>query len=788
MYPILFPCVLVLFISICKGQQRSSCNVVPKDQYIEVGSNTTVFCQTSCIGGRIFWMLNNVRVNESLPNTVNSSHAVLSLRNFTLHSATLQCHSADTEQILGGTIIKTYSKPSQIRCILHYVNQSKEGMPQLFTCNWEHQNNSPLMINYTVLVSQREICNNARVHTCTSRDIHLSGDISLTRNISVTVRAKTTVWEANSDPYEFHPYRILKMIPPKLNVTVASDHLLIEWRRSLSRRRCHCQVKYNQIVSSSTPEFVLNETLSREKNGKVFVKVESCSHYKVSVRCALDGAPWSDWSQERTVLTGLNKTDVELNLWRKLTKPGTNGVRKVHVMWTGIPSTCPGTFRYIIKQIPYNDTVSGVSFAETFCSDSRRCDIDVNRDAHRINLTVFFNEALLVEDSVYVPAAAGESFSEVTEIPSSQAIGGVIVVSWKAPVQPVRGYMIDWTHNGNQYYWMETEYTNMTLSGLLEKKKYSVTVTPLFPDRTGHGSEALHICSSVGDPDNVTIGAVHASDKSADVKWSTKLQEECSGAIINYTIFYSSQEGPSLNFTVDGKQRGAFLKDLRPDVQYSVYVRATALSGTSESSERLFKTKKFDPRLSTVLSVSGSIIIILVLSLGLCCTIQWKRFKEKLVPNPGHSSLALWPSAGHQKGTCPFQAFSDPSASFCDRVYTEEMQIMPSPPSGTGCHDDRASEQTEEHTDPATVLAPDAQNGGPAEPVKTQHLCPEESTELLSSTEDNTSSAYRSQSTGESPALRTSKQCKLVPLKQEDKLAPVTVYVTLEMYEQDQGR
>lgn len=46
----------------------------------------------------------------------------------------------------------------------------------------------------------------------------------------------------------------------------------------------------------------------------------------------------------------------------------------------------------------------------------------------------------------------------------------VILVSWKAPVQPVSGYVIDYTHNGNQYRWEETKYTNATLFGKPDTK------------------------------------------------------------------------------------------------------------------------------------------------------------------------------------------------------------------------------------------------------------------------------------------------------------------------------
>lgn len=42
---------------------------------------------------------------------------------------------------------------------------------------------------------------------------------------------------------------------------------------------------------------------------------------------------------------------------------------------------------------------------------------------------------------------------------------GTILVSWNAAGLPVSGYMIDYTHNGTQYYWKETQYTNVTLFG-----------------------------------------------------------------------------------------------------------------------------------------------------------------------------------------------------------------------------------------------------------------------------------------------------------------------------------
>ena len=51
----------------------------------------------------------------------------------------------------------------------------------------------------------------------------------------------------------------------------------------------------------------------------------------------------------------------------------------------------------------------GVNYTDTLCGNST-CAVDVNQDAHRLNLTVFHNEAFLVEDSVYVPAIGESEF------------------------------------------------------------------------------------------------------------------------------------------------------------------------------------------------------------------------------------------------------------------------------------------------------------------------------------------------------------------------------------------
>ncbi|XP_030261833.1 interleukin-31 receptor subunit alpha-like isoform X2 [Sparus aurata] len=785
MYPLLFLLVLGVTPSACKEGSTNTCDVVPKDLYIEAGSSIEIVCLTSCVRGKVYWTLDNKSVDGSRYNT-NSTHAVLSLRNFTLPRATLQCHSNDTHQVLGGTTIKTYLKPSNLSCFLHHENM-ENSTPDQFTCSWEHQVDPSLTINYTVLWTKSdssesgEICSSTE-KTC--KNTYKSSNTYFSGSYSATVKAQSAVWEATSDPFEFTPSDIIKIPHPKWSsVTLSSDQLLVKWKiwPYASNYKYHCQVKYSKMINEGTPKWEIIEIeILNENSARWYMtteRLESCSNYTVAVRCNLNKGAWSDWSPEKTVLTKLKKSDYEPRLWRKV-EVEKNGDRRVHTMWTEIPPTCQDTFNFTIKQTPYKENTTGVNYMATLCDSSIS---DVNEDAHTITLEVFHKDSLFAEDSVYVPAV-GESLPEVTGIQTNSTPEGVIRLSWKAPAQPVSGFMIDYTHDGKQYYWKETKDTHASLDGLLDKTPYNITVTPLFDDKTGHGAQVLDICSREGDPGNVNISVV-PGHQSAYVSWDVRPQDVCSEEVVSFTIFYSTEQGPELNVTANSKSHHT-LQDLTPDTQYTVYVKATAHTRTTNSEVKSFKTTRFDPHFNRTLIIRGTLLIFLVLTVGLCCAVRWKRFKDQLVPDPGRSSVALLASESQNTAPCTFE----PSESICSSIYIEEAQTVSTFLPDTGCNENPASDQTRGYDDPAIAPATDRQTEDPVEPVETQPpSSPGELSHLLSS-ESGLSSPYRSQSPQETPAPKTSKPCKRVPVKQPEKMPPLSVYVSLDMFEQGQGR
>ncbi|XP_072306427.1 interleukin-6 receptor subunit beta-like [Eucyclogobius newberryi] len=761
--------------NILLGRGQSDCGVYTTDQHIEQGSDAEITCQSACVSGTVFWTLNDKRVNQSLSRRINSTHTVILLPHSALQDpshpiAVVQCHSEDNHQILGGTTIGIYTKPHNLSCIFHSNREMKVGLPKLFTCSWEHQIYTPVKIDYSVIcvhcaTGLKEICS-SNVRNCTRNTLDVP-QISFVENNTIYVKAKAEAWEAQSSVYTFTASQIFKIPPREVNVTAHLDHILVDWN-SLPKQGVNgmCQVKYKYTKNKEIIKDVLNTTLTPDDKGRLTIaEVESCRTYSVCVRCALARAPWSYWSPERPIQTQLQKNDVKLDVWRKVSK--LHKEVKVHIMWKGIPSNCPGTLSFSVSHVPHNKFTSRANYTTTSCANSS-CDITVKQEAHTVNLTVLYNGDFLAANSFYLTAFVGnesEKLLRVNNIETKHDENG-LVVDWTAPSPPVSGYVIDWTHSENDFEWKRTNITHSRLHGLVDKASYNITVTPLFGNKAGPSTQISGVCSSFAEPGNVTIVNLETYDKSAHLSWSVKSEEKCSDAVVNYSVFYGTVNGPELNVTIKNTEQKVSLMNLNPDTQYSVHVVATARSGNSKSIERLFKTKMFDPQLITVFTITGGIVLVLLI--GLFRVAQ--KLNEKPVPDPGLSSLALWPQNTQQKTIFPIEPFITPSESPCERVCTEEMQQT----STTTCHKspveqiDRTTKSSENYERPFLSS-------------RTPRQC-RDSVSLLTG-ENSHVNPYRSQGADESPAPHSSKKAKRAAMRMQERIPS---YVSLDMFDWDQ--
>ncbi|PWA27549.1 hypothetical protein CCH79_00000507, partial [Gambusia affinis] len=748
--------------------QHVICNVFPKDLYVEEAASVEIVCQTSCSNhGKIFWTLNGKNINESQSKTINATHTVLSLRNFTQSRAVVQCHSSYGNQLLGGVTIRTYSKPKNITCVLHYDVNGPNGVPKLFTCSWEHHMDSSQTANYTILTdSLKEICKSQKA-SCTHNFTDLENPDDIVANMyyfnqyTVKVRAKTQYGETDSDPYVFHPRSITKINPPKnLKIISSSEHLLVKWVTDERR----CQVKYYKTSEADKAPEVL--WTNRSDFSAMIEEVESCTNYNISVRCATERGLWSEWSPEKTALTKLNRSRIRMQLWRKVAELEKNGKRKVHLMWKGIPSTCREALT--VKQVAYKDNTITGNYTYTSCGSSS-CDVDVDHHSHRFYLTVSSNGALL--DSVYVPAVGDTGLPEIWSIQTTKhRMGGAIQVSWNVSEKPISSYIIDWTHDGRWYYWKETIFTNATLFGLLLRTPYNITVTPLFNDITGHSIHSNPFCSSTGVLENISVTVEEADDKSAFVKWSKSQSRNTCSNVDTYIIFYEAlglQHSKLALSLLIGSEDGVWLKDLKPNTDYSVKVEATSDNETDMSSTVYFRTNTFDPRLIKALSICGGILVILVLSIGLTCAIQWKKFNDKPVPNPRLSSVAKWLTQSHEKVEGFFQPSTDQIENQVVTDKTQRNRGAPLTPvcNGNGCDPSFTSIQENE---------PEERFSDTSE---TQLLSSPEGSVVFPSSQ---SSPYRSQDM----LPRVEKPSKSDLGSKQEKTSMKSLYISLNMFEQ----
>ncbi|CAL8392743.1 unnamed protein product [Gadus morhua 'NCC'] len=681
-------------------KKNPTCAVFPKNQHVQFGSEVQVTCQSSCSEGQIYWVVNGQVVADRFSKSINSSHTVLSLKNFTYQSVIIQCHSVFNDLVLDGTYIKTYTKPSNVSCLIR-LNRTAEGFPKM-VCNWEHAMSSSWKITYTVQ-STCDSCSDLKIAYCNSGTTSCVFKILpvLARNFSIVVKANSSSWEVKSDVYSFDPFQIWVLAPPELHVTAHVSYLLVGWNQSDAIGNVtHCQVRYSQVLDNRTEVQVVNKSLTRkDKRAWVTIEgVESCVVYTVSARCAVDRSPWSEWSLEHTAVTLLNPKTFQFNLWRKVVQQKSSGVREVKVMWTEIPQTCKEEYTYYVDYLLYTLLSATSNNGGSVCSPLS-CFISLAPEAHVIRLSILQNELSVANKTVYVPAV-GETLPQVSDIQAS-AHGGIIQVNWQAPRHNVSGYIVDWTDDGKTYFWKRSNHTETKLYDLRDFRLYNITVTPVFSNKTGHGKKAPQVCSRRRVPQAIYISELRPEDTRAYVRWKIEAEDKCSTAVENFTVFCRQVEKvpPVMlyNQSVSCTQRKAVLENLKQSTKYGVIVIAMGHTGNISSTETHFQTQKHDPVLVLVMTICVTLLFFSLSIFGVCC-VWYKTFLGKMVPNPGHSSLALWPSQSNQKIT---PHFSQPleGETRCVRVYPYEWDgardcLVP-PYLGDDSNPETAGEETE---------------------------------------------------------------------------------------------
>ncbi|XP_035248264.1 interleukin-6 receptor subunit beta-like isoform X1 [Anguilla anguilla] len=638
-YPLLFIAVVV------RGGQNEKCDVYPKDPVISMGDDIQVMFKAPdnslCSNvplydpEKLFWKLNDEKIDESQYTMVNSTIPSVVIQNFTLRSGMVTCHITVGRKIfvLGGTNIKVLFppvKPTNLSCVTVLFKS--------FTCYWDSGEDTLWDTIYTVSSKV-----GGSIQTCMSKSSPCSfKEKDILHSAEIWVTARSSQGAVDSDVLTINNiYSTVKIGPPQ---TVAAEPLFnsvelkVTWEKpedSYSYPVLY-EVRYSYQQGGSSHKRVREST-----RPELYISVEGeCTQYTISVRGALrdDWTPvWSDWSPDVRVISPLDVHSRRLLLWRKIHWPDESRNRTVQLMWKGVPASCEAIEGYRVTLRAENNHKQDMLFnpADTKAS------ITVDEEAYTVRIVAYRQEKVFFEDTTTIPAAREVSGFLPVEAAQVFSHDGQIHISWKEPSQSPRAYMVDWSA-GDDYSWQETQNTSIAFSGQ-PLKLYNISVTPLYGRSPGQEATLLAY-SQEGAPGAVSwVRVSEVETTRALVRWAAVPRGECCGFAVNYTVFYAAAGWPEQGVTVDGALQEVRLGLLRPATTYRVHVMASSVAGGTNSSNTVFKTLRHGPSFMTMLGLFSGLGIILFLMIGLCCFVIEKKRNLKSVPNPGDSEAVSWP-------------------------------------------------------------------------------------------------------------------------------------------------
>ncbi|KAJ8401899.1 hypothetical protein AAFF_G00374800 [Aldrovandia affinis] len=669
MSPLVFPLLLIVTL-LCKGQSEK-CDVYPKDPVITMGDDIKIMFKApygglcSNVGsyspGKLSWMLNNKKIPESFYTIVNSTIAAVNIQNFTLQSGIVTCHTdvGGNDSILGGTTIKAFflpTKPTNISCIT-IIYES-------FACSWESDGDPLLQTNYTV---SRDV--KGTIDTCSSDNPHCVFARDILFNCTIRVTAQNSRGSVDSDVVSFDIYSTVKVDPPRyvaVERLFNNQEMKVSWEmpsNEKSPKPFICEVKYSYPHEGVIPKHVKYIDVNEPgKKRALHIKVQrQCTSYNFSIRCATKDKwkpMWSDWSSEWDVISPLDVRSIHLCLWRKIGVPDERGNRTVQLMWKGPPTYCDAIKGYNVTLKAANNDTQAILLKPADTKTS----MTVGKEAYIVRIVAYRNENIFSEATTTIPA-----IGEVSGFPPLGAAkaftdNGQIHVSWNAPSSCPYSYMVDWSADGDDYRWQESQATNITVDGQ-PLKLYTITVTPLYG--TGPGQETtLQAYAKEGVPGMISsMNVLEVSTTGARIRWSAVPRGECCGFVVNYTVFYKTQADLGLSVTVNNTVQEVWLDSLQPSMHYGVHVVASSVAGGTSSRSIFFKTLSYGPRFATMLGLFGGLGVIMLLMIALCCFIIVKKHFIKSVPNPGLSAMASW--SPHGLSQRPLLMHSSESCSIC---------------------------------------------------------------------------------------------------------------------------
>ncbi|KAG8539225.1 hypothetical protein GDO81_021195, partial [Engystomops pustulosus] len=411
---------------------------------------------------------------------------------------------------------------------------------------------------------------------------------------------------------------------------------------------------------------VPSEDLENPRSSFMLQGLESFTVYTISMRCkTIRGGFWSEWSKEYSATTAESKPSQGPELWRKISKGGTDEKRSVTLMWKDLKSHANGII------LGYNLTIKrGSEEVDSLAVKETSCDITVTGDSYEVIVTAYNSRGSSPPSTLIIPSTKKKKVVQLPDL-NLKAFpeDGRLWVEW-TPVVQALGYVIEWCSNSETmdcHIEWQREQGNVArtyLRGDIQPYVYYlIRLNPLYRDGQEHSSMVAAYLQQ-GVPGIGPIVHTKSTGKTrVALSWKPVPLEKQNGFITNYTIHYGDNYGPAKVIMVNSTVTEYTLESLAAKTPYSVTVTAHTEKGGKAGLPLSFTTMPFDKGEVEAIVVSsclGFLVFILVLCFLFCNKReQIKKHIWPNVPDPSKSNIAQWSQQTPTRHESKPQAFQD---------------------------------------------------------------------------------------------------------------------------------
>ncbi|KAM4720265.1 interleukin-6 receptor subunit beta [Anableps anableps] len=671
----LFGLALLASVLHAKHEHGNHLVVAPQIPVVEIGTNFTATCviinTAEVTADDLYWNLSkSLVVPEKYYTKINASALAVTITITGEESEWLFCRckknspyvSLNKSKFIHGILLKKAYQPRRAENLSCIAEQSGDSISPNLSCKWDAagRQTEDFQTLYTVMVEILVNTYNATTHLNTA-SVSL-GTYPNHMPLHVWVVSRNSLGTVKSDDLNQEANDFVKTYPPS-KVKVIAEHsfptsLLIRWELPIDKRevRLTHQIRFCPR-GSHTWSYVPHTDTDNEITSFRLQKLQPDKAYVIQVRCKnqrKNQGYWSNWSANVTETTPEDRPTSKPDLWQ--VSAGGQG-EEVQLICKD-PKFSNG--RITAFSIKIQNTKNGSLEQEIIPVESRD---HQNSSESRISLlkrislagSQFVRACVTASNSVgtspeaclSIPATPSERLSVVDL--NVRTKEGQMFVEWKQHNNTaVTEYVVEWNSHGKTDWQRENRSTRKTvITGRLEKFVcYNVSVYAIQSGRIWKPARRQAFLEQAAPEQGPSINTSNPAYDKAELVWDEIPLDKRRGFITNYTIFYRKENQLLEPIHVPGNTTSYTLTKLSGNTKYDVWIRASTIAGSTNSSFHSFTTLKYAPGMveGIVVGVSLGFLFFVLLAI-LLCICKKDVIKENFwpqIPNPGESTIGNW--------------------------------------------------------------------------------------------------------------------------------------------------